>query len=250
MTAPIALQLYTLRDVMAEDFEGTVRKVADMGYLGVEPAGFPGTTPEAAARLFVDLDLQVTSAHLPMPDSNKTEENLETARALGNARWVSGLGPDNFSSVDRIAASCDRFNEAAAFVREHGMTFGIHNHWWEFTVVDGRPAYEHMLERLEPDVFFQIDTYWGQTAGLEPAAVIADLGERAPLIHLKDGPCTREADMVALGEGITDFDTVVAAGGDHVDWWIVELDRCATDMVTAVSKSLQFLSNSGHGRTR
>ena len=81
MPAPIALQLFTLREAAAEDYEGTVRKVADIGYAGVEPAGFPGTTPEAAARLFADLGLEVCSAHLPMPVGEKQQESLETAEA-------------------------------------------------------------------------------------------------------------------------------------------------------------------------
>ena len=249
MVAPVGLQLYTLRDAIAESFEGTVRQVADMGYLGVEPAGFPGTTPAAAARLFEDLGLEVISAHLPLPGGGDSQESLDTALTLGISRWVSGRGPGDFASADQIAASCDRFNEAGAFAKEHGMSFGIHNHWWEFLEVDGRPVYQTMLELVDPDVFFQIDAYWVQTAGQDPAAVITELGSRAPLIHLKDGPCTRDTDMTALGEGVTDFGAIVEAGGDNTDWWIVELDRCATDMMEAVEKSLQYLARSGYGRT-
>jgi sugar phosphate isomerase/epimerase len=250
MVAPIGLQLYTLRDAIAADFEGTVRKVADIGYLGVEPAGFTGTTPQAAARLFEDLGLEVISAHLPLPDGDDNQQALEAAQALGILRWVSGLGPDNFSSRDQIAASCERFNKAGAFAREHGMSFGIHNHWWEFLEVEGRLVYQVIEEHVSPDIFFQIDAYWVQTAGQNPAAVMKELGNRAPLIHLKDGPCTRDTDMMALGEGITDFDAIVAAGADDTQWWIVELDRCATDMMEAVTTSLRYLADSGYGRAR
>ena len=80
--------------------------------------------------------------------------------------------------------------------------------------------------------------------------MIAQLGARAPLIHLKDGPCTRKDDMQALGEGITDFQSIIDAGGSNVDWWIVELDRCATDMVEAVEKSYTFLMQKGYARGR
>ena len=250
MVAPIGLQLYTLRDAIAEDFEGTVRKVADIGYLGVEPAGFPGTTPQAAARLFEDLGLEVISAHLPLPDGDDNQQALEAAQALGISRWVSGLGPDNFGSRDQIVASCDRFNRAGAFAREHGMSFGIHNHWWEFLEVEGRLVYQVIQEHIDADIFFQIDAYWVQTAGQDPATVMTELGSRAPLIHLKDGPCTRDADMMALGEGITDFEALIAAGGSNTQWWIVELDRCATDMMEAVTKSLRYLKDSGYGRAR
>ncbi|MBT5833050.1 MAG: sugar phosphate isomerase/epimerase, partial [Candidatus Latescibacteria bacterium] len=85
---------------------------------------------------------------------------------------------------------------------------------------------------------------WVQTAGPDPVGVIAELGARAPLIHVKDGPCTREADMQALGEGVTDFQSIIGVGG-HVDWWIVELDRCATDMMEAVEKSYTYMISNG-----
>ena len=249
MPAPIALQLYTLREAAARDFEAAVRAVAGIGYLGVEPAGFPGTTPEAAKRLFDDLGLEVCSAHLPLPAGDDLSESLETAEALGIERVISGRGPDQFSSLDRIAESCDLFNEAAANCARRGFTFGIHNHWWEFLEVEGEPAYRHLLRKLSPGVIFQIDAYWVQTAGADPAGVLAELGPRAPLVHLKDGPCTREDDMLALGEGVSDFDRIAAAGGS-VEWWIVELDRCATDMTGAVAKSHAFLTGGGYARGR
>jgi sugar phosphate isomerase/epimerase len=130
------------------------------------------------------------------------------------------------------------------------MTFGIHNHWWEFLEIEGELVYKQMVNHLVPEIFFQVDAYWVQTAGPDPAGVIAELGSRAPLIHMKDGPCTREANMQALGEGITDFKSLVDAGGDNVDWWIVELDRCATDMTEAVEKSYAFLVDGGFARGR
>ena len=154
MTAPIALQLYTLREAAAEGFDQIVRKVADIGYVGVETAGFPGTTPEAAAKLFTDLGLEVCSAHLPLPVGDKRQESLDTAATLGIARLVSGCGPDDFKSRDSIKATAERFNEAADACRQAGLSFGIHNHWWEFQEVDGARGYKHLLEDLSDDVFF------------------------------------------------------------------------------------------------
>ena len=250
MPAPIALQLYTLREAAKEDYEGIVRKVAPIGYAGVEPGGFPGTTVEAGKKLFNDLGLEVCSAHLPLPIGDNVNESLETAEALGIKRVVAGQGRDEFGSRDQIKASCDRFNEAHANCAEKGFTFGIHNHWWEFLEIEGELVYKQMLEHLAPEILFQIDAYWVQTAGPDPAGVIAELGSRVPLVHLKDGPCTREADMQALGEGVTDFKSIVDAGRDHVEWWIVELDRCATDMMEAVEKSDAFLTAGGYARGR
>ncbi|MCK5734174.1 MAG: sugar phosphate isomerase/epimerase, partial [Candidatus Latescibacteria bacterium] len=147
-----------------------------------------------------------------------------------------------------IKAACDRFNEASAVAVEHGMTFGIHNHWWEFLQVEGRYVYQVMLEHLTPEVFFEVDTYWVKTAGVDPAAVVRELGVRAPLLHIKDGPCTKEAPMTAVGEGVVDFRSIVEAAGETAEWMIVELDRCATDMMEAVATSYTYLIEEGLAR--
>ncbi len=250
MPAPIALQLYTVREALAGDFEGVVREIAAVGYAGVEPAGFPGTTPEAAGKLFRELGLEVPSAHVPLPLGEKKQEALDIMAALGAHRIVSGLGPDSFASSDAVRAACDTFNEAAAVAVENGLGFAIHNHWWEFGEVDGRPAYRLMLELLSKDVDFELDVYWAQTAGADPAEVIRELGDRVPLLHIKDGPCTREDPMTAVGEGTVDFHRIVEAAGDAAEWMIVELDRCATDMMEAVKKSYDYLTREELARGR
>ena len=241
MPAPIALQLYTLREAMAEDFEGIVRRVADIGFVGVETAGFPGTTPEAAAKLFQELGLEVCSAHMPLPVGDKKNETIDTMNLIGSKRLIAGFGPDQYQTIDSAKECCAKFNEAAAEAKANGMTFGVHNHWWEFQEVEGRLVYQVMLEELSPDVFFEIDTYWVLTGGCDPAAVVKEMGDRAPLLHIKDGPCVKELDMTAVGEGIVDFPSIVRNAGSHTEWMIVELDRCAGDMMEAVVKSYAYL---------
>lgn len=250
MSSPIALQLYTLRESMVNDFEGVVRRVAAMGYIGVETAGFPGTTPEKASRLFQSLGLAVPGAHLPMPVGDQKQASLDTANALGTKRMINGLGPDHFTSVDKIKAACDQFNAAGAVAAEHGFTFGIHNHWWEFLQVEGRLVCDIMLEHLEPSVFFELDVYWVQTGGADPVDVVKRLGKRAPILHIKDGSCNREEPMTAVGKGKVNIPGVIGAGVGSSEWLIVELDRCATDMADAVEQSYRYLVDNGLGSGR
>ncbi len=245
MAAPIALQLYSIRGELGGDFEAGVRKIAEMGYAGVEPAGFPGTTAEKAGKLFRDLELAVPSAHLTLPVGEKKQETLDAMNAIGSKRLVSGRGPDNFKTMDLIKESCDVFNEASSVAIENGMTLGIHNHWWEFLPIDDRYVYQVMLDHLAPEIFFEVDTYWVKTAGCDPADVIRELGTRAPLLHIKDGPCEKEKPMTAVGDGVMDFPGIVAAGDAITEWMIVELDECATDMMEAVEKSCAYLTGKG-----
>jgi len=108
-------------------------------------------------------------------------------------------------------------------------------------------VYQIMLELLDPDIFFEIDTYWVQTAGVDPAQVVRELGPRVPILHIKDGPCVKSEPMTAVGDGVMDFAEIVQAGGGITEWLIVELDRCATDMMVAVEKSLKYLVEQGLG---
>lgn len=241
MPAPIALQLYTIREDLAKDFAAGVRKIAAMGYRGVETAGFPGTTPQAAAQLFKELGLEIPAAHVPLPVAERRDEVFDSMAQLGCKRIISSPNRDQVQTLDHVKRACEVFNEVSRAASGHGLTFGLHNHDHEFRLVEGRQPHQVMLELLDPKIFFEIDTYWVKTAGLDPAVVVKELGPRAPLLHIKDGPAVRGQPMLAVGEGVMDFQPIVNAGQGSTDWMIVELDECATDMLTAVEKSYRFL---------
>lgn len=251
MTAPIALQLYTLREQLAGDFAGTVEAVADMGYAGVETDSFPGTTPEEAKDLFQSLGLDVAAAHLPLPIDDERDTVLRTAASLDCTNIVCAhMPPTAFLDKDSVREVADTLNDAGQVAAEHGLTLFYHNHWWEFTDIDGRPAYDSLLEYLSDDIKLEVDVYWAQTAGVDPVALVKRLGSRTSLLHIKDGPCTEDDPMVAVGDGAVDIPAVVEAGSDTTDWLIVELDKHAGDMMDAVAKSYDYMTTKGlaHGR--
>lgn len=241
MAKNIALQLYTLRDQAAKNYADVVRKVAQMGYPGVETAGFPGTTPEAAAKVFEETGLIVTSAHMPLPLGDKKHAILETMDALGKPPLVcTQIGPDDVKTMAAVSKLCEQLNEGAVVAREHGLKFGIHNHWWEFETLDGRLIHHIMLELLSPEIFFELDTYWIKVAGQDPVEFVRALGCRVPMMHIKDGPAVREAPQTAVGEGVVDIPAIIGAAGEDT-WKIVELDHCATDVMVAVKESYNYL---------
>lgn len=249
MTAPIGIQLYTVREALEEDFTATVTKIAEMGYIGVETAGFPGTSPAEASKLFQSLDLQVLGAHIALPTGERQNEVLETMKNLNCERLICpALMREEFDTIDGIRRVCDVLNGAVEVCRANGLTLGYHNHWWEYLSVEGQLANEIMVEQLDPSIYFELDTYWIQVAGQNPVDVIRSLGPRAPLLHLKDGPATVEGDMTAVGWGTIDVPGIVSAGDSHAEWLIVELDRCATDVLTAVQESYNYLVGEGLAR--
>lgn len=241
MAAPIALQLYTVRDALAHNFKSVVTRIAEIGYVGVETAGFPGIAVDEASDLFAELGLDVCSVHTQLPLGKQKNQVIELAHELEASRVVSSTPRDAFASADALTALCDRWNQAAEIAAENGLELGLHNHWWEFQPVEGRPGFEHLVDALDESIFFQVDTYWVNTGGGDSVQVVEELGERAPLLHIKDGPCDPEQDMLAIGEGTMDFPPIIEASHGTCDWLIVELDRCATDMMEAVEKSYQYL---------
>ena len=246
MTAPIALQLYTLRNALRDDgLEPTLDRVARMGYAGVEPFGLDPDSAKRAGVACESLGLRVPSLHAPLASGPESQAVVETALALGTPRVVSSSRPDDVANEGALSRFLDKVEEARMALGEHGIAVGIHNHWWEFEPVEGRVPFDGMRERLPADVFFEVDVYWAATAGIDAATLVADLGERAPLLHVKDGPAKQGEPMVALGSGSLDIEGIVRAGG--AEWLIVELDDCATDMFRAVAQSLDYLRRTGLG---
>ena len=241
MKKHIGVQLYSVRRELGHDFKGTLEKIAAMGYDGVELAGLPGgVTPSDAVKLLASLKLEVVAAHTGLPIGENKIKVIDNAKALGATTIVCGKGPDDFKTIDLVKKSCAQFSEAAANAANAGLRLALHNHWWEFGKVEGRVVFDMMRELLDPRVLFEVDTYWVKTGGGDPVSVIRSLGKRAPLLHIKDGPCKLGQPMLAAGKGSMDFPPILKVA-NHAEWLVVELDECATDMLDAVRDSLKYL---------
>jgi sugar phosphate isomerase/epimerase len=254
---PVGLQLWTLREPIEQDFEGTINKVAEMGYLGVETAFFPeDISLQRAGQLFRDLGLNVLAAHIEVPDDERhKDEMLAVAEAYDCQRMVWHGWPqgDRYHSPEDTRRWAGIYNQAGAFAKEHDLLFGLHNHWWEFEAASGHIPFYYLLDYLDPDIFFEIDTYWAKTAGRDPAQVVADFGERVHLLHIKDGPAPIGEivnQQVAVGKGTLDVPLIVEAAGTAVEWLVVEFDDCATDIVAAVKESYDYLTQNGLAQGR
>jgi len=247
---PISVQLYSLREKAAEDFPGVLKIVADAGYVGVEPAGLHGMSPEDVRKVLDDLGLVASSAHGPMPAPENVNEIVDTAKALGYTRHISGFGPKDCETLETTLDAAKRAQGAADLLEGTGVTFGLHNHWWEFDKeFDGKTPHEVIMANA-PGVFAEVDTYWVAVGGPDAAEVVKNLGPRAPLLHIKDGPKDREKAMTAVGAGEMDWPAVIGAAADTTEWLVVELDRCDTDMATAVAQSCKYLTSNGLAKGR
>jgi sugar phosphate isomerase/epimerase len=249
---PISVQLYSFREEAAKDFEGVLRRLGEVGFVGVELAGFYDLTPQQYARVVKESGLVTSSAHLTDLSPDGLNAALDDIQEIGcDIAVCAFLPPESFTNLDDIKASAEALNNANGIARSRGMSLGYHNHWWEFsTTLDGQTAWSALIERLDATVFAELDIYWATLGGADPRQVIADLGDRVWLLHVKDGPCDApESPMVAVGSGTLDIPAILTSA-PAVKWHIVELDRCATDMLTAVTASYRYLVDSGLSQGR
>lgn len=238
MPRPVALQLYSLRELAKNDFLGVLDTVAGIGYPAVELAGLHGHDPKAVRKKLDKLGVKVSSAHEKIFDAKETGRIVEEAGILGYKHVVGGFGKDQFGSEDQIKANAAKINDAVERFSKSGLKVNIHNHWWEY---DAPKKGELMLD-LCPKAGPQFDIYWIATGGADPAKLIAKYGKRCSLLHVKDGPCDAEKAMTAVGKGKVDIKAALAAAEKTpIEFYIVEIDRCDGDMVQAVTESYKYL---------
>ncbi len=242
---PIALQLYSLREEAQKDFAAVLSTVAEMGYVGVEFAGLHGMAPAAVKAIVDDLGLQVASAHMALPTADNAAQLIDECGALGVTKLISGFGPDQFANLDECQRTAEKFAAAVELLAGTDISFGMHNHWWEFKAIDGQMPEDIVLNAV-PGMFAELDVYWAQVGCGDAPGSVKRLADRCRLLHIKDGMVEPTNPMTAVGKGVLDMPAVIGAANlDVTEWMIVELDACATDMTEAVRDSYTYLVGNG-----
>ncbi len=249
---PISVQLYSLRGMMQpgyekQDFIQVLKWVADVGYKGVEPAGFWGLTPKELKSITDDLGLEISSSHSPwFREPEQAQEVIDTAGVLGLKTVCCGFGPADFQDLAAIKRTADKVNQLQELAAKAGLTLFQHNHAWEFAKIDGRYAYDIYIE-LCPKIMFQLDAYWSANHGAnDPVEMVKRFRDRCILMHIKDGTFCPEIPMLPLGTGKMDIPATVAAADPALNKWvIVELDNCVIDMNYALKKSYRYMVSNG-----
>jgi sugar phosphate isomerase/epimerase len=242
---PIALQMYTLREESERDFVGTLRKVAEIGYAGVEFAGTGGLTAAELRRLLDDLNLRPAGSHTGL---EQLETNINAAldfnEALGNRYVVCPYLPqERRASADAYRALGELLNRTGAACQERGLQLCYHNHDFEFQQFDGQYALDILYAATDPKlVQAELDTYWIKKGGVDPAAYIRQYSGRCPLVHLKDIAPDAQGSFAEVGEGTQDWPAIFAASeAGGAQWYIVEQDRCQRPPLESIAISLRNL---------
>ena len=238
----IGVQLYTVRDALKADFDGTLRKVAAIGYQEVEFAGYMGRTPAQVKASLKTAKLSAPSAHLDLDSLEKDwAPTVEAARTIGVeylvVAWIDAARRASIEDYKRIAGTFNRLGKQA---KSAGLRFGYHNHAFEMASMDGQVPYDVLLDNTDPElVCFEMDLYWTVDGGKNPLAYFAKYPGRFPLVHVKDR--TAQGQMVDVGAGVIDWAAIFAhrkqAGIKHE---FVEHDEPA-DPFASIAASYAYL---------
>ncbi len=246
MKFPIALQPYTIRDELQQDYLGSLTKVADIGYQGVELGPPPAGISIAQFKQHLDqIGLQVIGSHAKIEQlTNDLDAQIDYLHQVGG-RYI-GLSY-RFDSRQQVLEAAERFNQIGATCRTRGIQFLYHNHNWEFIKFDGEYALDLLLGATDPDlVKLELDTYWVKRGGEEPVEYLRRLHGRCPLLHIKDMEPGEEQFFAEIGEGVLDFDAIFReAEAAGTEWLVVEQDACRRPPFESIAISYHNLQKMG-----
>lgn len=267
MKLPIAVQLYSVRDEMEKDFCGTVKKIKDMGYEGVEFAGLFGKSGTEVKAICDEIGITPVSAHVPYYDMlDNPEAVLKDYKDMG-CKYVAVpyLTEECRPGTEGWASTVEGIRKIAEAAEKMGIQLLYHNHDFEFIKIDGKYALDILYDTIPEDLLkTEIDTCWVNVGGENPAGYIEKYSGRAPVVHLKDfhgskgnGPLYKligiDDDTEAtentfefrpVGYGVQDWAKIIAAAEKAgAEWVVVEQDSPSMDKspLECVQMSINYL---------
>jgi len=225
----VGLQLYTVRDAMAEDLPGTLKKLSDLGYKNLELASysegkFYGMAPEEFKKMVNDLGMDAISSHAGVESTGITVENAKIMADAHAALGVQFCVQPWVNEVDRNIETYKRmiadWNKVGEIMKGVGIQFGYHNHNFEFADLDGIiPYYDIFLPEMDADLItMELDLFWAEKAGQNPIEMFNKYPGRFQLLHLKDMMTKQppfydvvKDDICSVGAGVIDFKEILAA---------------------------------------
>jgi len=235
-----SLQLWSVRDDISKDFFGTLESLAEMGYKGVEFAGY-GDIPAAEMKAKLDeLGLKATGSHIQFDRfRDNLQEEIEYNKTVGNEYLICPYGAtETRAQVDEIV---EVLQNAAIEAKKHGMKVGYHNHAHEFETIDGEYALD-LIAAGAPDIILELDIFWVVKAGLDPIEYIEKCGSRAEIIHLKQIGADKE--QCDIPDGETDMFEIISAA-KFAKFFVIEQETETPPPMESAHRNLEFMKKNG-----
>lgn len=236
MSAPLALQLYSVRDALKADFISTLKKVAELGFSGVEFAGFYGFSAEEMKKLLEENNLIAMGSHTGLDLlENDLEGVMAYNKAIGNDRIICPWA--ELDTPEQLEELVQKLAVIGKTLKENGFTFYYHNHDGEFKLFDGKYAFDILLEQV-PGLKAEVDVYWATVAGVSPVEYLKAHQDVTDLIHLKDGIGRKDT---PVGEGEVDIQGVIDVSNEMKVKWLVVEDESTGDQIASVATGMKNL---------
>lgn len=239
----VGLQLYTLRDELSQDFEGTLARVAQLGYKEMEFAGYYGRSASEVRRTLDQNGMTSPAAHIQLQAlRDDLEGEVERAAILGQKYIVVPILPESQRTIAEYQRTADYLNRAGEVCKQVGIKMAYHNHNFEFEVTDGLIPYDILLDETEADlVDMELDLYWIRNAGVDPIPYFENHSGRFSMLHVKD--MDEFGRMAPVGSGEINFAEIFSyadtAGFKH---FFVEHDRPGNGLAS-VAMSIYTVRN-------
>ncbi|HEV2127771.1 MAG TPA: sugar phosphate isomerase/epimerase [Thermomicrobiales bacterium] len=226
----VAVQMYTLRQHATEDLDGTLWRLSDIGYKKVEFAGFYDNAAEDVAAMLERHDLTAPAAHIPYARFESEFDNvIADAQAVGLEWAIVPSLPRREIDEGLAQEYISKLNSFALLAEEAGLKFAYHNHAFEFEneYGDGTTFFDRLAAGTDPDkVKLELDAFWVNRGGFDPARILRDHGDRVRLVHLKDAARGHADSDIPFGEGALDWEAILgAADAAGVEYYVVEQDN-------------------------
>ncbi len=250
MAIPIAVQLYSVRDDAAADLPGVLAAIKEMGYEGVEFAGYYGHSAETIKKLLDDNGLQCCGSHIGIQTLLPTviEAAIEFNRTIGNKYLiVPGLPHEYTATREAWRRTADTMNEISDLLTPLEMQTGYHNHTIEFLPLDGELPWDTFFGNTKPEVVMQFDTGNAMHGGADAPPFLERYPGRAKTVHLKEYSKGEKGYEVLIGEGDMPWDRIfqlceTTAG---TEWYIVEQEGADHPPMKCIDLCLQNLKKMG-----
>ena len=236
------IQLYSVRDAMAEDMAAAMQKIADLGYKYVEFAGFFGHTAAEVKEMLDKTGLICSGTHSDWNDlrPSRIMETVAYHKAIGNPNYI--VPGADLSSLEKIENFCNVMNYAQPILAAEGIKLGYHNHSHEFVVMPWGSTIHGELER-RTQVEFEIDTFWAFNAGLDTVKVMERLADRIRVIHLKDG--FKGGKGIPLGQGEAPVGAVIEYAAAKGLTMVVESETLTPSGMDEAIACMEYLKANG-----
>jgi sugar phosphate isomerase/epimerase len=250
LRTPLGLQLYSVRELLPKDFDGTLRKLSAAGYTEVEAAGYYGKSAPDFRHAMDRAGLRCVSTHHSMAELvQRLDTLIEYGDRLGldyivcpspMHRDPTEKGPLNLDDWRWAAGVLNRIGEK---VKAAGMTFGYHNHRPEFGSEGGVVFFDELLRRTDPKlVVFELDCGWVASAGRNPVDYLSKTPERFPLLHVKDMTKGEngQSHSTVMGRGVVDYRPILRAA-TAMKHAFIEQEEFDMDPIEALRLDAEYL---------